>query len=147
MEKTSVKRSIIINATAAEVWKALTDPQLIKQYFFGMDVKSEWKHGCPILFSGTWKGKEYEDKGKITRIEPNKLLEHTYWSSLSGLPDEPDNYQLTTYEIDEREKDIVLCVTQVGAMSEGHAKQCAENWETVLQKLKDLLEKHPELEA
>ena len=141
MERRAVKRSVIICAPAADVWKAITDPGMIKQYFFGTNVKTDWKEGSPITYSGTWKGKEYEDKGMITKIEKNKRLEHTHWSSLSGTEDKPENYFEVIYEIEEREKDSVLCITQVGLMSEDSYKHSAENWETVLQQIKKLVEK------
>lgn len=146
MDKKAVKKSIIINAKAADIWKALTDPATIKEYLFGTCVETDWKEGSPINFSGNWKGKEYHDKGEIIRVKENKKLEHTYWSSLSGLDDTPENYYTTVYEIDEREKDTILSVTQVGMMSDDYMKQCGENWETVLQKLRALVEKHPEVE-
>lgn len=141
MEKRAVKRSVIINAKAAEVWKAITNPEMIKLYFFGTNVKTDWKEGSPITFSGTWKGKDYEDKGQIIKVEKEKRLENTYWSSLSGTEDKPENYFEVIYELEEREKDTVLAVTQVGLMSEDTDKHTAANWEIVLQQLKQLLEK------
>lgn len=146
MEKRAVKRSVIINAKAAEVWKAITDPEMIKQYFFETNVKTDWKEGSPITFWGTWKGKEYEDKGQITKVEKEKRLVHTHWSSLSGTEDKPENYFEVTYELEEREKDTVLAITQVGLMSEDTYKHSAENWEMVLQQLKQLLEKEAEVD-
>ena len=35
--------SIILNAPPEKVWKALTDPALIKQYLFGTDAHSDFK--------------------------------------------------------------------------------------------------------
>lgn len=141
MENRVVKRSVIINAKGSDVWKAITDPDMIKQYFFGTNVKTNWKEGSPITYWGTWKGKEYEDKGQITKVEEGKRLEHTHWSSLSGMEDKPENYFQVSYEIEEREKDTVLCITQVGLMSEDSYKHSADNWELVLQQLKQLVEK------
>jgi uncharacterized protein YndB with AHSA1/START domain len=76
------KATITINAVRSKVWDALTIPKLIKQYMFGTDVKTDWKVGSPITYSGTWEGKTYEDKGKIIQIVPGKLLVSTFWSSL-----------------------------------------------------------------
>ena len=141
MEKRTVKRSVIINAHAADIWKMITDPELIKQWFFGTNVKTDWKEGSPIIYSGSWKGKEYEDKGRILKIEKEKLIEHTHWSSLSGTEDIPENYFDVKYELEEREKDTVLCISQTGQMSEDSYKHSAENWDMVLQQLKTLVEK------
>ena len=141
MEKRAVKRSVIINANAPEVWRAITDPEMIKKYFFGTDVKTDWKEGSPITYSGTWKGKEYSDKGQILKVEKEKRLEHTHWSSLSGTEDIPENYFDIVYELEERENDTVLTITQVGLMSEDSYQHSSQNWEAVLQQLKDLVEK------
>ena len=82
--------SIKINAPAARVWEALTTPAIIKQYFFGTTAISHWKVGSPIVFKGEWKGKEYEDKGTILDIVPNRLFRYSYWSSMSGIEDKPE---------------------------------------------------------
>ena len=38
-----VKKEITINATPAEVWDALTNPEKTKEYFFNCEVHSDWK--------------------------------------------------------------------------------------------------------
>ena len=35
-----------IRITPEKLWHALTTPETIKQYRFGMSVESEWKVGC-----------------------------------------------------------------------------------------------------
>src|SRR5512137_2381004 len=100
MSKTYVaKAAITINAPASKVWDALTKPDLIQQYLFGTEVTTDWRVGSPITYKGTWAGKTYEDKGRILQIEPGKLLVSTYWSSLSGVPDIPENYKTVRYEL------------------------------------------------
>ena len=82
----------IINAPASKVWEALTKPNLIKQYLYGTEVTTDWQVGSPITYRGEWEVKTYEDKGKILQVEPERLLVSTFWSSLAGLPDSPENY-------------------------------------------------------
>ena len=57
--------SIVVDRPRHQVWKALTDPDLVNQYFMGATVKTDWQVGHPITFSGTWKDKPFEDKGEI----------------------------------------------------------------------------------
>ena len=90
-EKYTAKVSIEIEAPPGKVWDALTDPQLIKKYFFGTEAVSEWKVGSTLEFKGVWEGKEYLDKGTILELIPRKLLRYTYLSSFSGLPDVPNH--------------------------------------------------------
>ncbi len=129
-----------INVPAAKVWAALTTPEIIKKYFFGSDAKSDWKVGSPLIYSGSWQGKTYEDKGKILALEPDKLLKHTYWSSMSGIEDKPENYVTVTYELAEKDGKTEISVTQDNIPSEEMKVHSAENWKKVLKGMKELLE-------
>jgi uncharacterized protein YndB with AHSA1/START domain len=94
--------TISIDATAAEVWKALTSPELIKKYLMGTDVSSDWKEGSTITYSGEYNGKKYQDKGIIKKIEPGKILQSTYRSSISEKEDKPENYKLLLTPLQHR---------------------------------------------
>jgi uncharacterized protein YndB with AHSA1/START domain len=140
MNKETVKESITIDAPASEVWKAITTPETIKQYFFGTNVDTDWKEGSPITYYGTWEGKDYKDKGMILKVEKNKKLRHTHWSSLSNTPDTPENYYTVTYDFQEDRGETILTITQEGQMTQKTAEHSAGNWRMVLQKLKTLLQ-------
>lgn len=131
---------VTINAPAAEVWRALTDPELVKQYFFGTNVVSDWKQGSPIFYRGEWEGQAYEDKGTILEIVPNKLLKTNYFSPLSGEKDIPDNYQVISYELAEDGGKTTLTVTQDNLKDQSAADRSAKNWNMVLGGMKTLLE-------
>jgi uncharacterized protein YndB with AHSA1/START domain len=68
------KASITINAPSEEVWKALVNPEAIRQYMFGTHVISDWKEGSRIVWRGEWQGKPYEDKGVILTFKPERTL-------------------------------------------------------------------------
>lgn len=136
----TAQQSIRINAPAAEVWKALTDASLIKQYLFGTEVISDWKEGSQIIYKGEWEGKSYEDKGIIKKIIPEKLLQSTYWSSMSGMEDKPENYALVTYAIEEKSGGTVLTLTQDNCKTEESRKHSEQNWKMVLEGLKKIVE-------
>lgn len=140
----SLKKTITIAAPPAEVWKAITEPEIVKQYFYNTNVESDWKQGATITYSGVWEGKEYKDKGKIIQIEEAKTLKHTHWSSISGVEDKPENYYTVLYELQAKgDNKTILSITQEGNMTKEGADHSGKNWENVLEKLKDLLEKHP----
>ena len=141
MNKLTVKASITINADRQMVWKGLTDPKLIKQYFFGTDAHSDWKKGSPIVFRGVWEGKPYEDKGTILDIDPPKFIKYNYWSNFSGTPDIPENYAIITYSLKQNGNQIQLDVTQDGIANEEARDHSQKNWIGVLEGLKKLLEK------
>jgi uncharacterized protein YndB with AHSA1/START domain len=135
------KSEIKINAPAVIVWKALTDPAMIKQYLFGTEVITDWKEGSPITYRGVWQGKSYVDKGKIVKIFPEKLLETTYWSGMSNLPDIPENYKNVIYTITSEGASTRLAITQDGNVSEAEREHSENNWTNVLSSLKMICEK------
>lgn len=129
-----------INAPISKVWEALTNPSLIKQYLYGTEVTSDWKVGSPITYKGEWQGKAYEDKGKILQMEPERLLVSTFWSSLAGLPDVPENYKTVRYELSPENGGTRITLTQDNNASQEEADHSQKNWNTVLDELKKLLE-------
>jgi uncharacterized protein YndB with AHSA1/START domain len=132
--------SIVIDASPEEVWEALTTPELIKQYFFGVDTITDWQVGSPIIHRGEWEGKLFEDKGTILQYNPPKLLQYTHWSPLSGAPDLPENYQTVSISLEERDSGTEVTIANDNAGSEESRRHSAENWHRVLKGLKDLLE-------
>jgi uncharacterized protein YndB with AHSA1/START domain len=134
------KVSISIDAPREKVWEALTKPELIKQYLFGTQVTTDWQVGSPITYKGVWEGKAYEDKGVVLQVEPGELLVSTFWSSLSGVPDLPENYQTVRYELASENGGTRLSLTQDNNDSEEGAKHSEQNWEMVLEGLKRLVE-------
>ena len=135
------KATTTISAPAEAVWDALTDPKLIKQYFFGTDAVSDWKEGSQLEFKGEWNGKHYVDKGVILKSEPAKLFQYTYLSSFSGLDDVPENYANISYELLEDNGATTLNIKQENIANEDARKHSEENWAKVLSNLKELLEK------
>ena len=133
--------TITINADVSAVWKALTDPAMIKQYLFGTQTDTDWKQGSPIYFRGEWQGTTYEDKGTILDNQPGRLISYTYWSSMSGTPDIPENYAVVTYELEQRQDGVALTIRQRGIRSEESRKHSEQNWGSVLNAIKILIEK------
>jgi len=141
MNKTlTAQATVTINAPAVRVWKALTDPELIKQYLFGADVMTDWKEGSQIIYKGTYQGKAYEDKGRVLKAEPEKLLLITHWSPLSGTADLPENYHQVSYELKTENGSTHLTITQDNNASKEEQEQNANFWKTVLEGMKKLLE-------
>jgi uncharacterized protein YndB with AHSA1/START domain len=139
-DKFTAEAITTIHAPASKVWDAITKPELIKQYLFGSDVISDWKVGSPIIYKGVWEGKSFEDKGKILEMKPEKLLRSTHWSPLSGVPDSPENYHTVTYELSETDGSTDVRITQDNNASEEERAHSEQNWKTVLDGMKKLLE-------
>lgn len=134
------KATTTINAPASKVWDALTNPDLIRQYLFGTEVTTDWKVGGPITYKGVWEGKAYEDKGKILKFDPEKSLVSTHWSPLSGVPDIPENYHTVTYQLSEKGSKTEVTIMQDNNATEEEKAHSEQNWRTVLDGMKKLLE-------
>jgi uncharacterized protein YndB with AHSA1/START domain len=140
-ENLTAERSIFINASPAKVWEALTDPKLVKQYLFGTDMSADWRVGGRITYRGEWEGKKYEDGGTILELMPEKLLKSTYWSSMSGTEDKPENYVVVTYSLEKKDNGTLLTVRQDNNKTEEGKNHSGDNWGMVLNEMKKLLEK------
>lgn len=132
--------SITINAPAKKVWKGLTDPKMVKQFMFGADLETDWQVGSPIRYTGEYQGKPFEEKGEVKQFEPGKLLQTTNFSSMSGKPDKPENYNLVTYKLAEKEGKTKVTVSQGNIANEKGVAGSKENWKGVLKGLKKVVE-------
>jgi uncharacterized protein YndB with AHSA1/START domain len=132
--------SVTIRVPIEEVWNALTTPELIKRWFFGVDTETDWQVGSPLVHRGEWRGKPYEDKGTILRFEPPALLVHSHWSPASGVADRPEHYQEVSWSLTDRDGATTLTVAETNLPSEEAKTISEESWKAALTNLKDLLE-------
>lgn len=140
MEKLTLNIDLKFKAPMTKVWQGLTDPEMVKAYFFGTQLKSSWRVGEPITFSGEWDGRQYEDKGIILDIDPGKFVKYTYWSSMAGTEDKPENYATITYNLTENNGITNLAITQDNIKDQEAKAHSEENWVGVFDGLKKLIE-------
>ena len=141
METLTLKTDISFEAPIDQVWKGLTDPAIVKQYFFGTDLASDWRVGGPITFSGEWEGHKYVDGGTILEIDPPRLLKYNYWSSMSGTADKPENYANVTYALSEADRVTTLTITQDNVKNQEAKEHSEGNWKSIFDGLKEILKK------
>ena len=140
MENLIMTTEITFKAAADKVWEGLTNPKIVKEYFFGTNLKSDFMVGSKITFSGEWEGMTYEDKGIILEIDPLKFLKYSYWSSMSGTEDIPENYAEISYQLIEDKTLTTLIINQTGLKKEEEIKQHEQNWLNVFEGLKKIIE-------
>ncbi|MEO6536401.1 MAG: SRPBCC family protein [Candidatus Paceibacterota bacterium] len=136
----SSSNSIVINAPKEAVWDALTNPAAVKEYFFGTDLVTDWTVGSPIYFRGEWQGKSYEDKGIVLEYTPEETLSYTYWSSMGGTEDAPENYQTLRYSLEDEGEGVKVTIDQSDVATQESADHSSENWKGVLEGLKKYVE-------
>ncbi len=139
-QRYSASCAVTVDAPAGKVWEALTTPALIKKYFFGTTVVTDWKVGSPVSFRGEWQGKTYEDKGTVLSFEPGKGLSFNYWSSFSGIEDLPDLRQIIAYGLRESGAGVEVSIHQSNCDTQERADHSVSNWKSVLEGLKKLVE-------
>lgn len=136
----TAEASVEIAAPVARVWAALTDPAMVKQYFFGTELVTDWQVGHRIAFRGEFEGKTYEDGGTILAFEPLQRIAYTYWSNFSGLPDTEENRQRVEQRVQERAGKTTVTILQDNVQDEESREHSSANWAMVLDSLKQLVE-------
>ena len=137
----TAKATTSLSATKSKVWEALITPSAIKEYMFGTDVETDWKKGGKISWKGEFKGKKYEDKGEILNIEPEKTLQYSHFSPLSGKDDKPENYHTVTINLSGNGNKTEVELLQDNNADEKSREESAKNWGTMLEGLKKYVEK------
>jgi len=130
-----------INTTPRKLWRALTDPALIRQYWMGRTNTSTWRKGAP-LESRSPAG-ELEWHGRIVENKPPHRLSYTF-----GGVDPKDTQTLVTFDVESLAKDSVhrgkglrVTVTHRGyAPGSRDLKSISAGWPAILSGLKTLLE-------
>ncbi|WP_166118118.1 SRPBCC domain-containing protein [Acetobacter farinalis] len=136
--------TLLIKAPRAAVWEALTSPPIIERYFFGTVLKTDWRVASPMLFSGTYQGRTYEDHGTVLTFAPPTSLSYSYWSSFSETEDRPDTRLIVGYFLEDDGESTHLTVTTSNCATEEQAQHSVETWQVVLNGLKALLETTPQ---
>ena len=146
MSEPTAQASTVIEASREAVWEALTDPDLVREYFMGTTVVTDWKLGSPITFSGEWGGKSYTDKGEILDLEPAARLAFSHWSPMSGTPDAPEHYHVVEIALGDEGGNTAVTLTQSnlrgGITDSDHANrdEYEKTWAAVLSGLKQTVE-------
>jgi len=115
---------------------------------FGCETVSDWKPGSPLLWKGSWEGKEMVFvKGNIVDIAPEQFLAYTTIDPNAAMEDVPENYLTVTYSLSEENGHTVLTVTQgdYAMVADGEKRYTeawngGEGWNPILVEIKKLLE-------
>jgi uncharacterized protein YndB with AHSA1/START domain len=91
-----------IVAPASKVWRALTEPDLVKQWQYGSDLLTTWEPGTPIIFRNEWNGQVFEQKGIVLEFIPASRLKYSLFVPRQDLEDIPEHHFFMTYELTER---------------------------------------------
>lgn len=139
MSQYVVHKEVRIKAEPQRVWKALTDPEQTKEYFFHCRVQSGWKEGDAISFRGRmFYIIPIEMQGKIEAIEPGRLLKYT-------LHNKGGSQSTVTDSLNYEDGETILSVRDDVGDGDGAEKRyerSQKGWDKVLSGLKRYVETH-----
>lgn len=138
MASTEFVYTTYIKATPQEVWNAITNPEFMKQYWFGSHAESDFKAGSP------WKlfreNGEIADSGEILESDPPKRLV-IRWRNEWKPELKAEGDSRCTFEIEPVSNVTKLSITHV--MDKASSKligAVSGGWPKILSNLKSLLE-------
>jgi uncharacterized protein YndB with AHSA1/START domain len=134
------RASVKVDAPVGTVWKALVEPETIRKYMMGANVVTDWKEGSGIVWEGEWEGKPYKDKGTILENDPERRLQYSHFSPLTGAPDVPENYHTVTIELSDEGAQTTVTLTQDNNETDEARAHSEENWKGMLKGLKEVVE-------
>ena len=68
---------VYIAATPERVWRALTESEFTKQYYYGNTVESDWKPGSPMVYRNPDGTESIECE--VIEADPPRRLVHTFF--------------------------------------------------------------------
>ena len=133
--------TVDIRAPSNRVWRALTEPALVKRWQYGSDLLTTWTPGTSIVFRNEWNGQVFEQHGTVFEFAPHSRLQYSLFFSRPGLADSPENRFVMTYELVESGDVTTLTISQDDSRpAEPDALSSGDEGPDVLASLKDLVE-------
>lgn len=129
-----------INASKAEVWEGLTNPEMVKKYMMGANIETDWKKGSSIKWKGADNGKKFEDKGKILEVKKGETLSYSHFSPMTGEEDVPENYHTVTIHLSGDAGKTTVTLEQDKNKSQKEKDESEKNWKMMLEGLKKVVE-------
>lgn len=127
-----------IRTTPEKLWEALTDPQFIRQYWFGCTVECGWKKAAP------WKLVQADgrvmDSGEIIEIDPPRRM-IIRWQNQWNPEMNAEGPGTCTIELESSGRAVKLTITHGNERPESkHITAVSGGWPRILSNLKSWLE-------
>lgn len=140
-----IENSVTIHASPSEVWRALTDPDLMKQWMaepvMRLEIVTDWKVGRPIIVKGRHNNVDFENKGTVPQFEPNSILRYSHLSSVSRLPDKAENHTVIEFRLARTaENSTALNVRTSNFPAESIFKHWEFYWRVTIEVVKRFIE-------
>jgi uncharacterized protein YndB with AHSA1/START domain len=142
-----IESTVTINAPPTAVWSALARPDLMKQWMgepeMQIEVITDWKVGGPIVVKG-FHHTQFDNKGTVLRFEPDSVLRYSHLSSLSRLPDRPENYSVMEFRVEPSGDQTLLTLVVSNFPTETIFKHLEFYWNVTIGIMKKFIEERHE---
>ncbi|HEY2663051.1 MAG TPA: SRPBCC family protein [Candidatus Binataceae bacterium] len=127
-----------IRTTPDRLWSALTSPDFMKQYWFGMHFETDWKAGSSwrMIFPDG----RVADRGEVLVADPPKRLV-LKWRNEFRPELKAEGYASCTIDLEPIADVVKLTITHVMDRAESKLIEAVSGgWPRILSNLKSLLE-------
>jgi len=138
MAKSTFIYTIYIRTSAERLWEALTSPEFTKQYWFGMQLQTDWKAGSAwrLLFPDG----RLADTGEVLEVDPPRRLV-LRWRNEWGPEMKAEGEATCIMSLEPADSAVKLTITH--EMERDHSlliEKVSGGWPRILSNLKSLLE-------
>jgi uncharacterized protein YndB with AHSA1/START domain/GNAT superfamily N-acetyltransferase len=102
----NVSHELTVAAPPADVWRALTDPELTRHFYYDMRVESDFRPGSPVRY--TFGADQEGETGVVLEVEPSRWLSvetrFVFDSALTAEPPHRTTWQLSRADAGTRVK-------------------------------------------
>jgi len=127
-----------IRTTPEKLWRALTEPEFTRQYWFATTQESEWKPSAKWQIS--FSDGRVADTGEVVEIDSHRRLV-LKWRHELDAELRAEGYSRLTYALEQAGETVKLTITHEMDKSESKfIKAISTGWPPILSSLKSLLE-------
>ena len=127
-----------IRTTPEKLWSALTDPNQMKEYWFGMHFNTEWKEGAEWQME--FPDGRVADKGLILELDPPKRIQ-LKWRNEFRPELKAEGFALCTIEIEPYGDAVRLSIAHSMERAESKFIEAVSGgWPKIISNLKSLVE-------
>lgn len=127
-----------IRTTPEKLWRALTETEFLRQFWFGITQESEWKPGsswCMKLADG-----RIADAGEVVEVEPHRRLV-LKWRHEMRPELKAEGFSRMIYEMEQKGDAVKFTVLhQIETPNSKFIKAVSGGWPMILASLKSFLE-------
>lgn len=141
--KNEISETVLINAQPSEVWHALTTLDVMTKWMgepdMDLKVHTDWKVNSPILIAGFHHVK-FENRGVVLIYDKERRLSYSHLSSVSRLPDKPENYSILEFVLTPTDNRTQLTLAIKNFPTESIFKHLAFYWKATVITIKGTVE-------